>query len=121
MAGRPSIERLRERKARHKERGRFYRVSFAAGGFAVLLLGVALIPLPGPGWLIVAVGLFMLALEFDRAERLLEEVLMQLDQLSERAGAAGPVQKALGGALVVVGALAGIGAFLIWDVPLLPG
>lgn len=28
-------------------------------------------PLPGPGWLIVIVGLFVLASEFERAERLL--------------------------------------------------
>ena len=121
MARRPSIERLREQKARHKERGRVYRFSFTAAGFAVLLLGIALIPLPGPGWLIVALGLFMLALEFDRAERLLELVLGRIDQVSERAAGAGPVQKAVGGALAVLGALAGIGAFLIWDVPLIPG
>ena len=40
-------------------------------GCAVLLLGLVLVPLPGPGWLVVFVGLGVLATEFAWAERLL--------------------------------------------------
>ena len=40
-------------------------------GAAVVLVGVVLIPLPGPGWLIVLFGLAILAAEFVWAERLL--------------------------------------------------
>jgi len=37
-----------------------------------MLLGLALVPLPGPGWLIVFLGLGIMATEFAWAERLLD-------------------------------------------------
>lgn len=115
------IERVRERKERHKQRAKLYRIAFATLAIVVILVGIALIPLPGPGWLIVALGLGMLALEFDWAERLLERILGRIEQVSEQASAASPVQKVLGGALLVVGGIASVGAVLLWDIPYLPG
>lgn len=47
------------------------RTAVTIVGFAVLLIGVALIPLPGPGWLIVFGGLAILATEYVWAQRLL--------------------------------------------------
>jgi uncharacterized protein (TIGR02611 family) len=41
-------------------------------GGLVVALGLVTIPLPGPGWLTVIAGLFILATEFLLAERLLE-------------------------------------------------
>ena len=41
-------------------------------GGLVVAFGIATIPLPGPGWLTVIAGLFVLATEFAWAERLLE-------------------------------------------------
>jgi uncharacterized protein (TIGR02611 family) len=38
---------------------------------AVIALGLLLIPLPGPGWVVVFLGLGILATEFAWAERLL--------------------------------------------------
>ena len=49
-----------------------YRVGVGILGGLVVALGLAAIPLPGPGWLIVIAGLFVLATEFLWAERLLE-------------------------------------------------
>ena len=49
-----------------------YRIGVAVVGGAIALLGLALVPLPGPGWLIVFVGLGILATEFAWAERLLD-------------------------------------------------
>ena len=49
-----------------------YRVGVAVVGTAVVLVGIFLIPLPGPGWLIVFLGLGILATEFVWAERLLD-------------------------------------------------
>lgn len=49
-----------------------YRIGVGIVGFVILIGGVAAIPLPGPGWLIVIGGLFVLATEFTWAERLLE-------------------------------------------------
>lgn len=43
----------------------------AIGGFAVLALGIVLIPYPGPGWLVVFAGLAILATEFAWAGRAL--------------------------------------------------
>jgi uncharacterized protein (TIGR02611 family) len=48
-----------------------YRIVVGVVGAAVVGLGVVLIPLPGPGWLIVFAGLAILATEFVWAERLL--------------------------------------------------
>jgi uncharacterized protein (TIGR02611 family) len=115
---RPAIRRLRERKERHQQRGRLYRIAVAIVGVLVILVGLALVPLPGPGWLIVAVGLGILALESDRAERLFERILDRVESTTERLS---PAQK---GALTVL-ALVGIGlwvfATLRWEIPILPG
>jgi uncharacterized protein (TIGR02611 family) len=117
----PWMHRLRDRKEHHKRRSRLYRASFAAVGMLVILAGLALIPLPGPGWLIVAVGVFMLALEFDRAERLLERILDKLEDVSEQAQKAGPWAKAVLALAAVCGLALAATAFVLWDVPLLPG
>ena len=71
-----------ERRRRHLERGRLYRIGFALAGFCVVAVGAALLVLPGPGLLVIAIGLAMLALEFAWAERLLHGALHRL----ERAG-----------------------------------
>ena len=117
----PLIERVRRRKHQHKQRSRIYRISFATGGVLVVLLGLALIPLPGPGWLVVALGIAMLALEFDRAERILERVLERIERVGEQASRAGPVARVVGGGVLVLGAVAVVAALLIWDIPYFPG
>ncbi len=48
-----------------------YRTAVAVVGTAVVALGVVLLPLPGPGWLIIFAGLAVLATEFAWAQRLL--------------------------------------------------
>ncbi|MCZ2828213.1 TIGR02611 family protein [Modestobacter sp. VKM Ac-2986] len=49
-----------------------YRLGVGVVGGLVVAVGVVAIPLPGPGWLIVFAGLFVLATEFLWAERVLE-------------------------------------------------
>ena len=72
---------LRERVAEAQWRRRIaarrsvdhgYRVAVGIVGVLVVGVGLATIPLPGPGWLTVIAGLFVLASEFTWAERLLE-------------------------------------------------
>lgn len=41
-------------------------------GVAIVVGGIVLLPLPGPGWLIIFIGLGVLASEFDWARRLLD-------------------------------------------------
>ncbi len=49
---------------------RAYRVLVAVLGGAIAVGGLLLVPLPGPGWLIVFVGLAILGTEFAWAKRL---------------------------------------------------
>jgi uncharacterized protein (TIGR02611 family) len=49
-----------------------YRFAVGIVGGLIVVLGLALVPLPGPGWLIVFLGLGVLATEFTWAERLLD-------------------------------------------------
>lgn len=51
-----------------------YRVGVFLLGLVVVLLGLALIPFPGPGWLIVIGGLAIWSTEFERAQQVLEFV-----------------------------------------------
>ncbi len=57
------------------------RIVFAATGLVVLLGGLAMLVLPGPGLVTVAIGLSMLALEFAWAERLLGKALDRLERV----------------------------------------
>jgi uncharacterized protein (TIGR02611 family) len=50
------------------------RIGVAATGGGVVLLGVVLMPLPGPGTLIAMVGLSILGREFAWARRLLARI-----------------------------------------------
>ena len=98
------IDRLEERRERHAERTRLYRIAFGVAATLVLLAGIFLsLPLvPGPGLPLIALGLAMLALEFAWAERLLRRIAHRIDQVEERIGWLGIV--ALLVAAVVVGA-----------------
>ena len=64
--------RWRRRIAARRSVDHSYRVAVGIVGGLVVLAGLATIPLPGPGWLTVIAGLFVLASEFTWAERLLE-------------------------------------------------
>jgi uncharacterized protein (TIGR02611 family) len=118
---RPTLsEKLARRRERHVQHSMAYRVLFVIAAFAVLLGGIALIPLPGPGWAIVFVGLGMLALEFKWAENLMEKVLDRLDGVREAAENASPAQKAFSAVATVLGIAAFAVAAILWDIPLLP-
>ena len=47
------------------------RIAVTVAGFAVLLAGIALLVLPGPGWLLIFIGLTILATQYMWARRLL--------------------------------------------------
>src|SRR3712207_5328923 len=67
-------ERIRSRRT-----GRaVYRFVVALLGVVITLGGLVLVPLPGPGWLIVLAGLAVLSTEFDFARRLLDFARRQL-------------------------------------------
>jgi uncharacterized protein (TIGR02611 family) len=101
---RQMIDRLEERRERHAQRHKLYRIGFGVAAALVLLAGIVLsLPLvPGPGLPLVAVGLAMLALEFAWAERLLRRIAHRIDQVEERIGWAGIVALLVGAVAVGV-------------------
>lgn len=118
----PRIRKLRERKERHKQRSKVFRIAWIIVGVVLVLIGMVLsLPLvPGPGFLLIFLGLAMLALEFDRVERLVERLVYKVDQLEESAKKASPLQRALVIAAIVAACAAFVAAALLWDLPVLP-
>lgn len=68
------------RRRRNEETGRFSaeRIVNAGAGIALIVVGLILIPAPGPGWLIVAVGCGLIGSEFLFAARLLDSAEMKI-------------------------------------------
>ena len=67
-----------ERILRHSK-----RTLIGIVGGIVLLIGIVLIPYPGPGWLIVFAGLAILATEFEFAARILHRLRLKYDEWKE--------------------------------------
>lgn len=63
---------FRDRLKRNPALALAWRIGVGVVGTLVVLLGLVLVPFPGPGWLIVFLGLGILATEFAWAERLLD-------------------------------------------------
>ena len=53
-------------------------------GFTILLLGIALLVLPGPGMLIIVFGLIILATEYIWVRKLLEKAKFRLNKFKIR-------------------------------------
>lgn len=116
------LVKLQERKERHADRGLPARIGVVVVGVLLVILGIFMSGpgIPGPGILVVLLGLSFLALEFDRAERLLEKAIVWADNAMERAENAPRSQKIATG---VIGALL-LAGFVVWaildDIPLVP-
>ena len=114
------MERVRERRLRHSARSGLYRIVFAAFGFILVGFGLILaLPLvPGPGVLLVIVGLAMLAHEFDWAERLLDRTLDRAERAAAKAADSSGLGKAAPVALVFLVGVA-VAAVVLFGVPFL--
>ncbi len=53
-------------------------------GFTILLLGIALLFLPGPGILIIILGLFILSAEYIWAKRLMNKLKSGVDKIKNK-------------------------------------
>ena len=96
-APRPAlVERLLARKALHRRRHPLFRIAFVALGALVLAAGVVMLVTPGPAFVLIPVGLSILALEFTWAEKLLERSLRHAEAARRKAAAASGLQRALG-------------------------
>ena len=106
-------QRLRERRERHRRRPLAVRALVVAGGAAAVAGGAALLVLPGPGIPVLVLGLGLLALEFEWADRLLSYVLRRAERV---APASRRSRLALG--VLTLAALAGATAIVsIWGIP----
>lgn len=59
------------------------RLARMTAGTIVVIIGIIAIPLPGPGWVIVAAGLSILAIDVAWAERLLRYVRRRIPGLPD--------------------------------------
>jgi uncharacterized protein (TIGR02611 family) len=114
------IRKLREKRVEHRKRGRTYRIVYAAAGFTVTLIGLAMFVTPGPALVVIPIGLAMLALEFAWAERMLHKALEQADIAKQKAEEASRTQKILGGVATALAIAAFVVAAILWDIPLVP-
>lgn len=69
-----------EKQKRRKLRLLLKKSSIGVLGGLVVVLGLILVPYPGPGWLIVFAGLAILATEFDWAQRVLDVAKGKYDE-----------------------------------------
>lgn len=60
------------------------RFAKIAGGFLLLAAGIAMIALPGPGWLTIVAALAILAGEFLWARKLLDRLKSHVGRLRRR-------------------------------------
>jgi uncharacterized protein (TIGR02611 family) len=59
-----------------------WRVGIAVVGLVVVVVGVILLPLPGPGWLIIFLGIGIWATEFAWASRVLRRARTAVGQFA---------------------------------------
>ncbi len=70
----------REETERATQASLLIRVARITAGSLITLLGLALIPLPGPGIIVLAAGLSILAIDVPFAQRLLQRVRNRMPQ-----------------------------------------
>jgi uncharacterized protein (TIGR02611 family) len=62
---------------------RIYRIAVGVVGLVIVVGGLLMVPFPGPGWLVVFLGLGVWASEFEWAQRLLQRAKSALRAWSE--------------------------------------
>lgn len=97
---------LRDRIRAHGTARLVYRSVIGVVGALVIVVGALLLPLPGPGWLVIFLGLGLLASEFPWAEQALHHVRRRVRAWSgwvQRQALVVRVLLALGGLALVIG------------------
>ena len=114
--------KLQERKERHKQRNIFHRAAVVVAGVLIVCAGIVMSGpgVPGPGIVTILIGLGFLALEFDRAERLMERVIIWGDRAADRAEQTTAKQRVIAGIATALAVGAFVAAAILWDIPLVP-
>ena len=117
----PTIEKLHRRREAHQDRHKLVRVGVVVLGVVITLAGIVMTgPIPGPGFLVIPIGLTLLALEFTWAERLLERIVVWADNAREQAANRSKGQKIATGVAIAIAIAAFVTAAILWDIPVLP-
>ena len=116
------LVKLQERKERHKQRHIVHRAAVVFLGVLLVCAGIVMSGpgVPGPGILTIILGLGFLALEFERAERMLERAIIWGDRAAERAERTTTRQRVAAGVAGMVAAVAFAYAAIRWNIPLVP-
>ena len=114
------VRKLRARQAEHKQRGRLYRFAFVAVGLAVLGVGIAMLALPGPAFVVIPIGLAILSLEFAWAGRALETALEKAEQAKRSAKKTSRSQRLMVAGATALAVVAAIVASILWEIPVVP-
>lgn len=61
-----------------------YKITLSTIGGAVIIAGIAMLVLPGPGWLTIFLGLGILGTEFRWARRILQWLRMKVSMWADR-------------------------------------
>lgn len=91
-----------------------YQIVVGIVGFAIIATGIVLLPLPGPGWVIIFVGLGIWASEFVWAARLLNWTKEQVRSWTHWLGRQNIAVRGLVGLAVLALVLACMYGYLLW-------
>ena len=97
---------LHHRRREQRKRNPVVRALVVVGAFVLALGGAVMTVLPGPKLPAVALGFYLLAFEFDWAERLVEWALRKTEAAKRKYERAGPVKK-YGGLVLAILAIVG--------------
>jgi uncharacterized protein (TIGR02611 family) len=114
------VVKLQERRAVHLQRSRMIRLLYVLVGFTLLLCGLAMLVLPGPAFLVIPIGLAILALEFTWAEAMLERALEQGEKAKQKAAETSTLQRVLTGVAIGLGVAAVAAWAAVGDIPVAP-
>jgi uncharacterized protein (TIGR02611 family) len=89
------------------------RIAVTVVGFVVLLAGVVMMVTPGPGIVVILIGLAILATEWAWAERALDRA-KQAGSGAVRTATASPVRIALSVVLTLAGIAAAVVLWIAW-------
>lgn len=89
------------------------RILIVCGGFGLLAIGGLLLILPGPGLVVIAVGLGLLSLEFRWAAALRESVVRRMQRVTPKRRS----YRVAAIVAIVAAAVAGTAAVVVWGMP----
>jgi uncharacterized protein (TIGR02611 family) len=109
------LSATRDRIKRTRGGALTYRIAITVLGLAIIVVGIILLPLPGPGWLIIFAGLAVLASEFEWAARLLRYARDQVSRWTDWVQARSrPVQALLGLAFLILATALAYAAWYVY-------